>query len=163
MIRAFVYILHLFVLPTDLPDCVKFWQQRMDLQDWIVKVEVVPQRDLQKGTLGDITVDATTRTAVLRVMREQDSDLSGRMAQAEQRFTIVHEMVHLRHFVDRDPAWANEMTTNLEAARLVHKHKRRLEMLAIEDRTAWKAPTPVRRSYADSRPTVADPSSSGNE
>lgn len=137
MVRVLLSFLSLLSPSANLSDCVSFWQNALELCDWTIRVEVVPQRALEAGTVGDITPDSMTRTAVLRVMRASDSDLSGRMAGAEQQFTIVHEMVHLQQFTRGDAGWANEMATNAAAARLVREHNRRFEMMAVEDRSGW--------------------------
>lgn len=131
----FIILLLSLLRPTpDLDSCIAFWRRELNLQDWTITTRIVNQRDLDNGTLGDVEPDRSTKAAVIRVMDENESDLTGRLARADQRYTVVHEMVHLRRFASGDPNWRNEGTTNTEANRVIRKHHRWLEWLAIEDK-----------------------------
>jgi hypothetical protein len=133
-VGRFIILLLSLLRPTpDLESCVAFWQRELNLQDWTISMLVVNERDLDNGTIGDVEPNRTSKTAVIRLMDENQSDLAGRLARADQRYTVVHEMVHLRRFTDGDLKWRNEGTTNAEANRLIRKHRRWLEWLAIED------------------------------
>jgi len=133
-VGRFVILVLSFLRPVpDLQICLEYWQRELKLEDWAIEMRVVAQRDLEHGTLGDVEPILKTRTAVIRVMVEHESDLSGRLAKADQRFTIVHEMVHLRRFANGDPKWGSEGTTNTEANKLIRKNHRWLEWLVVED------------------------------
>jgi hypothetical protein len=132
VVRLLVFLLSFLTPPPSLESCIAYWQQQLNLQDWTVTLRVVGQDELDPGTLGDIEPNLAAKTAVLRVMRTSDSDLSRRRARAEQRLTIVHEMVHLRRFADQDPGWGTEFATNARAGALVREHRRWFEQLAIE-------------------------------
>ena len=67
---------------------------------------MVRQNELDCGTLGDIELKLETRTAVLRVLRQADSNVPKWQARSDQRVTIAVEMVHLRKFASGDPKWA---------------------------------------------------------
>jgi hypothetical protein len=81
---------------------------------------------------GDIEPNGSKKYAVMRVKRDMQFDLSRRLSDADQRFTVTHEMVHLRRFADGDPQWSDEGSTNAGANRLIRKKHRWLEWLAIE-------------------------------
>ena len=88
---------------------------------------VVSGKDLDYATLGDIALDRKNKTAVMRVRHESESDLRRRLAQSEQRNTILHEMVHLRKFAGEDSDWANESAVDREVDQLIRKHRRWFE------------------------------------
>jgi hypothetical protein len=77
-----------------------YWQRELGLDHWIVITKVVPDGELGGRTLGEIEIYDCARTAIIHVMRVEDSDLSRRRARAEQGFTIAHELMHLRLYVD---------------------------------------------------------------
>jgi hypothetical protein len=108
-----------------------YWQRTLNLQDWRVSVQVVRIEELDDNTVGDIDVDVRDKTAAIRILREQDSELSRRLARADQQLTLVHELVHLRRMVDGD-AWHNEAATVAQTAALVRFHRRWREAAAIE-------------------------------
>lgn len=130
---GFVAVVLSWITPaTDLPGSVQYWQRALDLQDWAIELRIVPRDELDRGTLGDIEPRLETRTAVLRVLRQADSDLPPWRARSDQRLTIAHEMVHLRRFASGDPTWANERATTLATGELLRKHRRRIELRAAE-------------------------------
>jgi hypothetical protein len=132
VLRLFAVLLSYLTPAPELHTCLSYWQQQLQLEDWTVTLRVVGEEELDASTVGDIEPNLKSKTAVLRVMRTGDSDLSGRRALAEQRLTIIHEMVHLRRFADGDTRWGSEYATNLRAGELVRKHRRWFEQLAIE-------------------------------
>jgi hypothetical protein len=119
--------------PPDIDACVRFWQRELGLQKWKITTRCVSRRVLDPHTAGDIEPHFERKTAVLRLLQEEDSDLSPRMAKADQRLTIAHEMVHLRKFAAKDPQWGNERAVNTEAFQLVKKFHRWHEILAIDN------------------------------
>jgi hypothetical protein len=84
----------------DLKQTVLTWQGKLRLTGWRIGIETVDDRALGGKSVGDIHWDAGTRVASIRVLREQDYDLPVRMARLDQRATVVHELVHLRHATD---------------------------------------------------------------
>lgn len=131
-IRFLAVVLSFLTAPPSLEDCVKYWQREMHLEEWSIQVQVVSSEQLDPGTLGDIEPRREDKTAVLRVLRQQDSDLSKRLALAEQRLTVLHEMVHLRKFVTGEGNWRAEFEVDQEAGEWVRRHRRWRESLAIE-------------------------------
>ena len=132
MPRFFLVLASYFSRPDELPQCVLYWQRELGLEDWKITMQLVSRQDLEDGTIGDIKPDIQTKTAAMRVLRESDSDLRGRLARAEQHNTIAHEMVHLRNYAKGDPNWRKEGSTNAQTAQLIVKHRRWFEMLALE-------------------------------
>jgi hypothetical protein len=130
--RFIALVLSWLTAPADLPECVQYWQRALHLEDWTIELRIVPQEDLENGTLGDIEPHFETKSAVLRIRRESDSDLPTRLARADQRLTVAHEMVHLRRFADGNPKWGNENTTTAETGELLRKHRRWRELSVVE-------------------------------
>ena len=108
-----------------------FWQRALNLQDWRVSVQLVRIGDLDPDTLGDIDIEVRNKTATIRILREQDSEMPRRLARADQQLTLVHELVHLKRMVDGD-AWHNEAATVAQTTELVRLHRRWREAAAIE-------------------------------
>jgi hypothetical protein len=128
-IAAIVIFLHCPV--PDFKANLAYWQRTLNLQDWRVSVEVVRIRELDDNTVGDIDIDVRDKTATIRILREQDSELPRRLARADQRLTLVHELVHLKRMVDGDD-WHNEAATVAQTTALVSLHRRWREAAAIE-------------------------------
>lgn len=141
MIFHFVAVLLSYVTPPPtLDNCVRYWQKEMHLRDWTITLQVVNAQQLDPWHLGDIEPHRDTKTAILRVMREQDSTLPRRLALSEQRLTIIHEMVHLRKLATGDGDWRSEIETDVETGRWVRRHRRWREALAIEQYHAAATP-----------------------
>ena len=94
-------------------------------------MQLVRIGELDPDTLGDIDIEVRNKTATIRILREQDSEMSRRLARADQQLTLVHELVHLKRMVDGD-AWHNEAATVAQTTELVRFHRRWREAAAIE-------------------------------
>lgn len=133
MLRFLALVLSLYSPRPDLNDAVHFWQRELYLEDWKVTVEVVSRAELTDSTLGDIAPDGDTKTAVIRVLRDDEYNLSARQARAEQRLTIAHEMVHLYRYVYSGvDTWRDEAATTAETYARLHFHRRWRELLVAE-------------------------------
>jgi hypothetical protein len=130
--RFLVVILSYLTPPGTVQNCVAYWQRELGLEDWAITVKLVAGKELDHATLGDVEPERESKTAVMRLRHASESDLSGRLAQSEQRNTILHEMVHLRKFASHDAKWGNEAAVDREVDRLIRKHHRWFEMLAHE-------------------------------
>ena len=128
-ITAIVMILH--CPAPDFNADLGYWQRALSLQDWQVSVKLVRAGELDSGTLGDIDIAVEDKTAAIRILQEQDSDLPKRLARADQRLTVVHELVHLKRMVE-GATWRNEAATVAETTELVRSHHRWREAAAIE-------------------------------
>jgi hypothetical protein len=115
----------------DLKANLDYWQRTLNLQDWWVSVQLVPIGELDHNTVGDIDIKVCDKRATIRILREQDSDMSRRLARADQQLTLVHELVHLKRMVDGE-AWHNEAATVAQTTALVRFHRRWREAAAIE-------------------------------
>jgi len=71
------------------------WQQRLQLQDWEIKVVISHPSELRGGTLGNIRWDLERKTAVIRVLDPSDYQTPFRTAMKDVEFTLVHELIHL--------------------------------------------------------------------
>jgi hypothetical protein len=74
---------------------LQIWQQRLDLKDWNLHVEIVPAAGLLPKTLGNIKWDAGLKTATISVLSTRDYKLSYRQSLNDMEMTVVHELVHL--------------------------------------------------------------------
>jgi hypothetical protein len=112
--------------------CVAYWQRELGLDHWIVIAKVVRDGELGGSRLGEIEIYEPAKTAIIHVMRVEDSDLSRRLARAEQRFTIAHELMHLRLYADNDPNWRDEKAVDTAVISLMRRRGRWNELLAVE-------------------------------
>jgi hypothetical protein len=71
------------------------WQQRLDLKDWKVKVDLVRPTALEPKTLGNIHWDMNTKQATICVLSAYDYTLPTPAMLDDMEFTVVHELVHL--------------------------------------------------------------------
>lgn len=71
------------------------WQKRLNLQAWVVSVEVSRDGDLKPKTLGNIHWNREKKTAVIRVLDPADYHLPLDAMLRDIEFTVVHELIHL--------------------------------------------------------------------
>jgi hypothetical protein len=71
------------------------WQQRMDLKDWRIRVELLRSEQLEPKTLGNIHWDRDLKSATIAVLSPEDYKLPHDAMLADMELTIVHELVHL--------------------------------------------------------------------
>ncbi len=116
-----------------LPRQVQYWQRILGLQSWRVSVQTVRAAELERDTLGDIDVRVDSKTARIRLLSEEDYDLPGWRARADQQLTLAHEMVHLRRIAKGcSGQWNDEHATNEETIKLLRRLHRWRELMALE-------------------------------
>ena len=133
-------LLRLSILPVRPPaanaevqSLVASWQERLHLQDWWITPMIVPQDALGEGAQADIEPNAETKSALLRIMRTEDSDLPRTMAVADQEVSVVHELVHLEHFAHPGAvSWSDEGAVISETCALLRRYHRRLAFEVCE-------------------------------
>lgn len=74
---------------------LQVWQNRMNLRDWDIRVELVRADKLEPKTLGNIHWDTDTKSATIAVLAPEDYKLPHQAMLDDMEFTIVHELVHL--------------------------------------------------------------------
>jgi hypothetical protein len=72
------------------------WQQRLNLTDWDVHINLVRTSQLEPKTLGNIHWDTDARQATIAVLSSRDYRLPWQAMLDDMEFTVVHELVHLR-------------------------------------------------------------------
>lgn len=85
------------VIYTDeqLKEKLAYWQKRLRLNDWIVKVEIARQREFSTSDrLGEVTFNIHTKTALIKILNPVDYDDWDKQ---DMENTLVHELLHL-HF-----------------------------------------------------------------
>jgi len=114
---------------TDLRRVMDLWQQKLQLTQWTLSLEVVGDHTLGGASMGDIQWDIVRKRAFIRVLREEDYDLPANMARLDQQATIVHELVHLLHADDKSSDEASVVNETNELLRANHAWK----ILAVQD------------------------------
>ena len=72
-----------------------YWQQRLNLQEWNITLQVSRATELKPKTLGNIHWDRDKKTAVIRVLDPADYRLPFHAMLDDVEFTVVHELIHL--------------------------------------------------------------------
>ncbi len=89
--------------------------------------------EIGSAILGDITWDVGTKSARIRVLREEDYDLPRKFARRDQEATIVHELVHLRHAISPDARTAHdEEAIVVETGELLRRNRNWLSLAVME-------------------------------
>src|SRR5262249_51790265 len=78
------------------PQALKAWKDRLNLNDWDIRVDLVHPTALEPKTLGNIHWDTTTKHASIGVLSALDYTLPTQEMLDDMEFTIVHELVHLQ-------------------------------------------------------------------
>jgi hypothetical protein len=74
---------------------LRIWQERLDLQDWNIRVDLVRPSELEPKTLGNVHWDTDAKRATIGVLSSYDYTLPWQEMLDDMEFTIVHELVHL--------------------------------------------------------------------
>ena len=72
------------------------WQQRLNLRQWDIRIELVRSEKLEPRTLGNIHWDTDTKQATVGVLSSYDYHLPYDAMLDDMEFTVVHELVHLQ-------------------------------------------------------------------
>jgi hypothetical protein len=132
MLRALLLAVSWLSPGGGLDACVSFWQRELGLEEWSIAVHVVSDEDLGGRDEGDININWRSKTATIRVMRVEDSDLPRRRARAVQRYTIAHELMHLHLHLIGDPGRSNEKVVDTALVSLMRNKRRWHELMGIE-------------------------------
>jgi len=71
------------------------WQDRMNLKDWNIQVDMLRAEQLEPKTLGNIHWDTDLKSARISVLSPLDYKLPYKEMLDDMEFTVVHELVHL--------------------------------------------------------------------
>lgn len=110
----------------------KVWQERLRLQDWIVKVSLEPHFKLLQGTGANVAITLERKEAIVYILQRDDYPPDDQFPQ-DMENSLVHELLHL-HFeplgINRDGSEhvAQEQAICCIASSLV-KAWRRVEQL----------------------------------
>jgi hypothetical protein len=74
---------------------LRVWQERLNLTDWDVRVQLVHPNKLEPKTLGNIHWDTNTKKATIDVLSSYDYTLPVPEMLDDMELTVVHELVHL--------------------------------------------------------------------
>ena len=74
---------------------LQIWQDRLNLKDWDIKIQMVRTDQLEPKTLGNINWDCDVKAAKISVLSSYDYKLPYHEMLNDMEFTVVHELVHL--------------------------------------------------------------------
>jgi len=75
---------------------LRVWQERLNLKDWDIHVELVRPSALEPKTLGNIHWNASNRHATIGVLSSYGYSLPLSEMLNDMELTVVHELVHLQ-------------------------------------------------------------------
>lgn len=75
---------------------LSLWQERLNLRQWDIRIELVRSEKLEPRTLGNIHWDTDTKQATITVLSSYDYHLPFGTMLEDMEFTVVHELVHLQ-------------------------------------------------------------------
>jgi hypothetical protein len=75
---------------------LQIWQDRMNLKDWDIQVEMARAGQLEPKTLGNVHWDTDIKQARIMVLAPQDYKLPYKEMLEDMEVTVVHELVHIQ-------------------------------------------------------------------
>jgi len=98
---------------------LKVWQERLNLKDWQIRVELVHPSALEPKTLGNIHWNTDTKEATINVLSSRDYTLPLPEMLSDMEFTVVHELIHL-HLASLPRSNATEVKEEFVVNQLAH-------------------------------------------
>jgi hypothetical protein len=98
---------------------LRVWQERLNLTNWDINVQLVRPKALEPKTLGNIHWDLNTRQATIDVLSAYDYKLPLPEMLDDMEFTVVHELVHL-HLASLPRSSATRMKEEYAVNQLAH-------------------------------------------
>lgn len=79
-----------------LQECLEWWQEKLFLTDWIIKVKMVsPDEFIEKDCCGENEFDIVNRSCIIRILKKEFYGERVMKYCAEK--TLVHELLHCRY------------------------------------------------------------------
>ena len=75
---------------------MKFWQKRLGLEEWSLRLRVVRQSQIDPDSWGASEWNPDSKTAIISVLDPRDYNLKGADLKLDMECTIVHELVHIQ-------------------------------------------------------------------
>ena len=91
---------------------MKFWQKRLGLEEWSLRLRVVRQSQIDHDSWGTAEWYPESKTGTINVLDPRDYNLRGADLKRDMECTIVHELVHIQvsPFTSRE-AFVNQIMT----------------------------------------------------
>ncbi|MUK89144.1 hypothetical protein GMD78_12245 [Ornithinibacillus sp. L9] len=90
-----------------LQEMLKYWQEKLRLQDWIIEVKVRRERDMMQDSLACVNWTLSKKMATISILDQVDYDPSFIWVR-DMENDLVHELLHLQlapisdHFKDNE-------------------------------------------------------------
>ena len=85
----------------ELKELLPYWQKVLRLQDWIIKVELCKQSEIQEGRAAEINYVLANKQASIKILRHEDHPNDAWFPH-DMEWSLVHELLHL-HISTLDP------------------------------------------------------------
>lgn len=85
-----------FETEEQLQECLKWWQEKLFLTDWIIKAKMVsPDEFLEENCCGENEFDIVNRSCIVRILKKEFYGERVMKYCAEK--ILVHELLHCRY------------------------------------------------------------------
>lgn len=78
----------------ELRECLKYWQNILYLNDWVISASLVDASELP-DVQGDVTICRCHKSAVIRIVRLSE-DMKGRIVKTYHEVALLHELMHCK-------------------------------------------------------------------
>jgi|APSaa5957512622_1039677.scaffolds.fasta_scaffold13869_3 hypothetical protein len=82
-------------MSTEIQDHLRYWQERLRVQDWDVTLRVLRYHEMGEGLLGQCFRNDASRTAEIRLLALEDVSGSVTPPGRDLEVTLVHELLHV--------------------------------------------------------------------
>ena len=81
----------------ELNDCLKWWQEKLFLTDWIIRAKIVSPDEFNSGpdVVGENTFDPTIKCSIIRIVDPKYYGDNNVMKYCAEK-TLVHELLHCK-------------------------------------------------------------------
>lgn len=98
MISEFYKPIEVFESQEQLDKCLKWWQDKLLLNNWIIKARIVSQSEMEfEEDQGENSFVLERQTAIIRILRKEDMDpkyvASQTLRHCDEQI-LVHELLH---------------------------------------------------------------------
>ena len=82
-----------FTSQKELDSCLKWWQRKLGLENWVISATCVKQKKLDPGSEGENLLSFDNRESIIRLMRYEDYSKKSKFRVCQEK-VLVHELLH---------------------------------------------------------------------
>lgn len=118
-----------FKTPEELETSLKEWQERLFLNDWIIKAKVVENEDIDEDNMGENTLDPVNKCAVIRIRKPDEETKDSITKAVYHECVLVHELLHCHmNFLEKEHPTIEEVLFDIREHALLEQFAKSLIM-----------------------------------